>query len=197
MAEVIEAEKFVLRDSNGSSRAELKVDGGLGTSMLWLADKDGRIGASMSVWDDGLRKLELSDENATRAELTLRADNQVQLLMRDKSWAPRAAVQVEPDGRPFLQVSDKNGKLRAELFLAKNDTPWLSFYERDKNRKFIAGMGVAKDGSVALALTDRDEKSYAELRVPRGGVPHMRFLDMKGKVLWSTPEPGKPSEPGK
>jgi len=68
-----------------------------------------------------------------------------------------------------------------------DDTPALSLYEFDKERKFIGGMGVATDGSVLLALVDRAQQSRAELSVPRGGLPRLRFIDKDEKVLWSTP----------
>ncbi len=94
-----------------------------------------------------------------------------------------------------MRVADKNIKTRAELLRAANDTPDLSFYERDKGRKFIAGMGVAKDGSVMLMIADRDQKSSAELRVPRGGLPHLRFIGKDRKILWNTPKLGRLSKP--
>jgi hypothetical protein len=181
---VIEAEKFVLRDTEGNSRGELTVIAG--GSIMRLADEDGNTGAALIVVPDGRRVLELSDKNGVRAEFTVR-DDLAHVLLYDKSFVPRIGMEVQPDGRPFLHVADKNGKSRAQLFVAANDTPFLGFYDRDDDRTFVAGMGVAKDGSMALALTDRDEESSVQLKIPRGGQPHLRFYGRKGKVIWSAP----------
>lgn len=184
VAKVVEAEKFILRDVKGNSRGELTVTAG--ASVLWLSDEDGNIGAALNVVPNGRRVLELSDKNGVRAEFTVR-HNDTHLLLYDKSFVPRIGMEVQPDNRPILQLADKKAKSRVQLFLAANDTPFLSFYDRDKGRTFIAGMGVAKDGSMAVALSDRDEQSYAELKIPRGGKPHLRFIERGGKVMWRAP----------
>ena len=197
VAKVIEAEKYVLRDVHGKRRGELTVTDYGGTA-LWLTDEDGNIGAALSVVPDGARRLELVVKHGTKAEVVVRPkEGDARVLLYDKTRMPRVAMEVLPDGQPIVQIADKNGKTRAQLFLAANDAPFLSFYDRKKDRTFIAGLGVAQDGSMTLALVDREEQSMARLSVPRGGLPSIQFLDRAGKVLWSTPELGKALKPEK
>lgn len=190
---MVEAEKFVVRDTDGKSLAEL---GSIrGSSFLHLTDRSGSGSVSISVVADGPRKLQLWDKYGPRAEMIVQADGESGLRIMDKKGVYRISLDVRSDGLPIMRVADRNSKTRAELLLAANDTPALSFYERDEGRKFIAGMGVAKDGSVMLTIADRDQKSSAELRVPRGGFPHLRFIDKDRKILWSTPKLGRLSKP--
>lgn len=190
---MVEAEKFVVRDTDGKSLAEL---GSIqGSSFLHLTDRSGSGSVSISVVADGPKRLQLWDKHGPRAEMIVQTDGESGLRIMDKKGVYRISLDVQSDGLPIMRVADKNSRTRAELLLAANDTPALSFYERDKGRKFIAGMGVAKDGSVMLMIADRDQKSSAELRVPRGGLPHLRFIGKDRKILWSTPKLGRLSKP--
>ncbi|MFQ5684928.1 MAG: hypothetical protein ACE5HC_16870 [Candidatus Binatia bacterium] len=189
VAKVLEAEKFVVRDTNGNNVAEL---GSIhGSSFLHLTDKDKSGSVSLSALPDGPRRLQLWDKSGPRVQLIATQDGEARLRLFDMKGIPRASLDVQADGLPILRLADKNSKTRAELLLTPDDTPLLSFYDRDKGRKFIGGMGVAEDGSMTLALVDKEEQSLAELRVPPGAAPHLRFIDKDGKVLWSTPELGQ------
>lgn len=103
---VIEAERFVLRDTNGSIRAELGfVDD---VSVLLLNDKDGKPGVALSVFPDGPRRVSLLDRNGnTRSVLTARADGDSGLRLFDENRMHRASLDVMADGRPILRLADK------------------------------------------------------------------------------------------
>ncbi|MCZ6479669.1 MAG: hypothetical protein O6929_04550 [candidate division NC10 bacterium] len=103
---VLEAERFVLRDTNGSIRAELGfIDG---ASVLLLNDKDGKPGVALSVLPDGPRRISLLDRDGrTRSVLTARADGDSGLRLFDKNMMHRASLDVMADGRPILRLADK------------------------------------------------------------------------------------------
>ena len=103
---VLEAERFVLRDTNGSIRAELGfIDG---ASVLLLNDKDGKPGVALSVLPDGPRRISLLDRDGrTRSVLTARADGDSGLRLFDKNLMHRASLDVMADGRPILRLADK------------------------------------------------------------------------------------------
>ncbi len=103
---VLEAERFVLRDTNGSIRAELGfIDG---ASVLLLNDKDGTPGVALSVFPDGPRRVSLLDRNGnTRSVLTARADGDSGLRLFDENRMHRASLDVMADGRPILRLADK------------------------------------------------------------------------------------------
>lgn len=58
----VEAEKFVLRDANGRSRAVLTVSAD-GSPVLALSDQDGTTRATLAVSADGQPGLALYDED--------------------------------------------------------------------------------------------------------------------------------------
>ncbi len=103
---VLEAERFVLRDTNGSIRAELGfIDG---ASVLLLNDKDGKPGVALSVFPDGPRRVSLLDRDGrTRSVLTARADGDSGLRLFDKNMMHRASLDVMSDGRPILRLAEK------------------------------------------------------------------------------------------
>ncbi|MFQ5881799.1 MAG: hypothetical protein ACE5I9_04930 [Candidatus Methylomirabilales bacterium] len=88
VAKEVEAEKFLLRDTSGKTRAVLAMgaDESVGLS---LSDKDG----TARIW------------------LSLGAGGSPVLALFDKTARPRATVRVWPDGLPHLALTDKDGKV--------------------------------------------------------------------------------------
>lgn len=107
---VLEARKFVLRDADGKSRAELGLTMD-GSSVLVLNDEEGSPGVALSVLPDGPRSVSLADENGkTRSVLTARADGDSGLRLFDKNRTHRASLDVRADGSPILRLSPEEGK---------------------------------------------------------------------------------------
>jgi hypothetical protein len=122
---VLEAERFVLRDTNGSIRAELGfIDG---ASVLLLNDKDGKPGVALSVFPDGPRRVTLLDRDGrTRSVLTARADGDSGLRLFDKNLMHRASLDVMADGRPILRLADKEINPAQHTVLSKQvPVPWF------------------------------------------------------------------------
>jgi len=85
---VVQAEKFVVQDASGRTRAEL------GTA------PDGRVA------------LVLFDQNGrSRIELRVLSDDRVGLLLYSKDEKPSAALRVLSDGRALLALYDKEERL--------------------------------------------------------------------------------------
>lgn len=85
---VVQAEKFIVQDASGRTRAEL------GTA------PDGRVA------------LVLFDQNGrSRIELRVLPDDRVGLLLHSKDEKPRAALRVLPDGRALLSLYDNEERL--------------------------------------------------------------------------------------
>ncbi len=128
---VLEARKFVLRDADGKSRAEL----GLmtdGTSVLVLNDENEKPGVALSVLPDGPRTLSLLDtDGKTRSVLTARADGDSGLRLFDKNRTHRASLDVNADGKPILRLSPENSETakkpllpeKRPLFLISDTAP--------------------------------------------------------------------------
>ena len=102
---VVEARRFVMRDADGRSRAELGMTTD-GTSVLVLNDKDERPGVALSVLPNGPRTVSLLDENGkTRSVLTARVDGDSGLRLFDENRTHRASLDVKADGSPILRLS--------------------------------------------------------------------------------------------
>jgi hypothetical protein len=119
VGKVLEAERFVLRDADGTSRAELGVMDG--ASILLLNDKDGKPGVALSVLPDGPRTVSLLDKDGKiRSVLTARADGDSGLRLFDKNRMHRASLDVKADGRPILRLAPEKSKdPREELVVSK------------------------------------------------------------------------------
>lgn len=87
---VVEAEKFVLRDSSGRKRALLTASDSNVTFSLY--DRKGAIGVSLETIDDKGSSLFLTDKKS-----------KIRLLLRSK------------EGMPKVMIIDKNGRIRAVL----------------------------------------------------------------------------------
>ncbi len=107
VGKVLEAEMFVLRDTDGKGRAALGlVDD---TTFLLLNDKDGKPGVALSVLPDGPRMVSLLDKDGrTRSVLTAQTDGDSGLRLFDKDRLHRASLDVMADGRPILRLTEKD-----------------------------------------------------------------------------------------
>jgi hypothetical protein len=139
---IIQAEQFVLVNSNGEGRAILmvhddkpflslfydneKVRAQLDINGLHLLDDNGVVRASHD-----LKGLTLLDENGNlRASLDLNT-----LFLFDKNGKNRATLSVTVlDGKPFLSLNDENENLRACLQVSDRG-PFLSL--NDENDRLI------------------------------------------------------------
>ncbi len=97
---VLEAERFVLRDGRGRTRAALGL-GADGSAGLALADPDGRLRASLMVGADGAPGLGLFDqEEKSRAALVVAGSGVPSLSLYDSQEQARAGLTLRPDGSP-------------------------------------------------------------------------------------------------
>jgi hypothetical protein len=106
---VVEAQKFVLKDSQGRIRAELSTERDQAPK-LWLFDESNHRRAEFSLLADGTPGVRLLDKNQKiRAALQL-LDGKAALNLRDSESHHRAELVVTASGHPYLQLRDKDGK---------------------------------------------------------------------------------------
>ncbi len=105
---VVEAERFVLRDTKGKILATLGAEAS-GLLALVLYDQNGKARAVLGVVADGRPVLSLLDQNGK----------------------DRAGLGLLPDGVPTLSLLDQNGKDRATLAVKADGTPALGLFDRD------------------------------------------------------------------
>ncbi len=125
---VVEAERFVLRDTTGKILAALGTEAS-GILALSLADQTGKVRARLGVQADGGPVLALVDQNGK----------------------PRIGLGVAADGAPGLLLSDQNGKVRLELNVLADGTPGLGLVDQNGKDRFLLSVGF-------LRLFDKDGK---------------------------------------
>lgn len=211
----IEAEKFVLRDTNGNSRAVL--DMVVGKPTLTLNDAKGVPTIVMDGGDDPLFSL---SRNGGKEQVTMLAREELYglavygetkgaingtrvgvgvwkgipgLTLYDESGNERAAIQTEKSG-PTLKLSDLDGKAGFNVWVAPGAGPDLSMYDASGQLRVDL---VAPRGGPSLML--EDENGYSaifgstDLITPSTGRKEMTSaasltLFGKGKkVMWSAP----------
>jgi hypothetical protein len=104
---VVEAERFLLKDAAGRTRAELVVDS---EQSVALRFRDA----------DTMPRLSIGTENGASV-----------LVLNEQGGKVRAGLVTLAQGSPALTLYDNNGKTRAELGLAREGAPALTFTDRD------------------------------------------------------------------
>lgn len=108
---VIEGQKFVLRDSRGKIRGGLAIDS-QGIARLALADEEGKTHVTLSVNENGRSGLYITDSKG--------------LI--------RAGLASLADGTPDLGLADAQGVVRVGIGFDKmRRSPALVFYDHKKN----------------------------------------------------------------
>ena len=173
VAKLVEAERFLVRDTAGKPRATL----GLlpdGSPSLNLIDKNGNIRMAVGLTPEDAPSLNLYDKaETTRAVLATLSDGSPALVLFNKAGETQALLasnfpmKMHPDETPIrptssLLLSDNVGNVRTSLIVSAKGVAGLRIH--DGRNKLRAVLTAGKDGSAILG-----------------------FLDKKGKVIWSAP----------
>jgi hypothetical protein len=128
---VVEAERFVVRDTRGKISATLGAGSGTTTPALSLADQNGKLRAGLAVLSDGAVGLVLADKDGNlRASIGLAADASSQVILYNKEGRGGAGLIVRADGAG-LTLDDKDGERRVMLGLNAYGFPSLHLSDKD------------------------------------------------------------------
>jgi hypothetical protein len=188
---VIRANKFILEDQNGKSRAFLSMNNG--GPRLMMTDQNGKVRVALAILQDIMPSLGLRDENE-KSRIQLYEIGEVSFLdLKDQNEKKRASLSVV-DGMPGLSLFGQNGKERASLSVF-NEGPRLVF--KDQNEKVRAGLRVDNEEGPVLSLLDQNEMTRASLGMSRIITPDGKTISYpessiilfgpKQKVLWQAP----------
>lgn len=140
-ADVVQAQRFVLRDGDGLIRAVLGVQPD-GSTRFALQDRDGRPRLQLTLLGDGSPGIALKDRDGrNRAVLALPPDDMAQIVFADREGYNRASLGLSVDHGSTLMLADPTGEPRAFLAVGVDGTPSLLLYERG------AGSTVGAAGS--------------------------------------------------
>jgi hypothetical protein len=206
VANTIEAERFVLRDTAGNVRASLGLRPD-GTAALGLADDTQQERALLSVTAQGLAAVELTERSGRlRAGLAVRPDGAATLALLDQADRPRvelgatgltlydrngrrrSSMGLEPAGAPAVWLYDGEGNGRAMLAVTSDGQPTLNL--ADAGGKGRLWLRVSSDFQLPfLSLHDRDGKQRVSILLRQGGVPQLALGDANERVIWKAPSP--------
>ena len=156
VTKTVEAERFLLRDANGRTRAVLHTQA------------------------DGSPHLEFHDAAGnTRATLGLAGDA-AHLSLTDAKGKGGTILRTQPNGRPNVTLTDENGTRRAVLFLADDGAPSLAF--SDKQRRSRVVLNLLGNGFASLSLSDGAGRLHAALDLERDGSPSLALYDEKQRT---------------
>lgn len=133
----VEAEEFVVRDSNGSTRAVLGVVAKEGVG-LSLRDHDGKTRCKVGVE-------------------YLNGKSLAGLVLYDRQERRRAEIEVGDDGTPSISLCDEKQEPGASLSVLADGSPFLCFHNSTGVRGGVT-LDLAKDGSPRVEIKGKDGK---------------------------------------
>lgn len=156
----VEAEEFVLRDTNGVARAALSmtVDG----PGLFLYDQSGIVRLGLLIGNDAPGVALFDSLGRPRVSLGLSIDETTTLLMRDVKGTPQVAMIMEEAG-PRLIISEANHGARVE-FAAQRGEASLMFADQNGKPRMVQG---TLGGVPGIALMDASGESRVKLEADK------------------------------
>ncbi len=109
-----------------------------------------------------------------------------ELVLRDDQGTVRAALTLESDGSPTLDLYDRDGKDRARLAVRADGFPGLHLY--DENGRARAAL-FDSSGFAALGFQGGDGRPRALLSVFADGSATFNLFDKDGKGVFQAPGP--------
>jgi len=199
----IEAERFIVIDSAGKTRAVLSMI--LDGPHLVMYDEKGEMRVNLRVGPDG--PLLAFDNEAGKPQTELTAVKGFNGLLTYNYAGTPSTVLGEEEKGPALRLFDADGKPHIELW-STNQAPQMSFRDAagreravmylepqsgapsiafyDQREKIMTALYAAEMGPT-LRLNDSDENPRVELGVRKDGAPSLHMWDVKGNVTWSIP----------
>lgn len=177
-ANVVEAERFVLRDALGLVHAELAVDDHRSAALRFFG-RDGRYRlqvtpAGISLTDGGAQRAGLHMMPGTRA-----SDPSASVLhLADADGKPRGSLTVLADGSSRFLLSDPVGKGGASIQADAGGSARVALTDPDGRN--VAWLGALPDRSRALVVTGEKGASVTISTGP-GGTSEILLRDGGGK----------------
>jgi hypothetical protein len=181
VAKSVEAEKFVLRDSEGRPRAMLHVSRE-GDPFLEMYDAKGKFRCvlfskptetRLSFWDSkGNKQVGVSTDDETGTALHLFNSN----------GETRMSLMSGKEGDGIMVGEKKDGEMNAALLGCNKGMPTLALQRG--SAMFIAAI---TDSGTSTILSDKKGNSRAALNVPEEGQPFLQITDEKGRDLYRKP----------
>jgi hypothetical protein len=203
---VIEATRFLVRDTNGVPRCVLgeHVDGSFG---LVVSDAEARGRAALALHPSGdvtldfqrtdgalacrlisresLSGLTLSDPSGNpRLLAALDEDSRPTLTLLGAGLRPRAELKVTAEGPATLDLYDGEARLRVRVTIADDNTPSVTLADSSEHPRCVALVGA--DDTPAIFMSDGRAPRWAGM-VPAKEAAALNLLNVDGSVAFRAP----------
>ncbi len=176
----IEAERFILKDSNGRVRADLGMDKN-GVRLL-LQDENEKVRLNAAVFAEG-PGIALFDENGAIRYTVSHSSRGPSMVFNDENQKPRAVMRLFKEG-PGLAFLDEKETDRLVLTFTKHDGPALDLYEAGK--QLLVALR-ARNGVNGLAIFDGSGRPRAAIVDSAKKGPQIELLDENEQPLFRKP----------
>lgn len=183
---VVEAERFILRGSDGRPRIEMASipDALGGDAMITLYDPKGNPRAQMNHRQISFMIPRKTDGVASsRMTLGVGDDGVPIIRLFDESESQRMVLQVHTDGKPVLALTDRENNVRARIMLGPDDSPDVSLWDAKVLRSTMRVTDAKGQSAVSLDLTDAKGNTRATMSVDDKDQPKVELLDELGKPV--------------
>jgi hypothetical protein len=112
----------------------------------------------------------------------------------DRDGATRASIALQPDGSPYIALSDKANNRRISMRVRPDGGSTFAMNDSDgKNR---IALDTQADGSASVTVTNRQGKGGAGMLVSPDGNQIVMVRDKDGSVAFAEPQPQPPDDAG-
>lgn len=202
-AEIVEAERFVLRGADGTELGSLGVDAQghpmllmrkdsayaaltLAAPGLVMRGSDGKRGAYLGIDNAGSTVLELtSDKLQQGVKLATHEDGSCGVYLRDETGYPRATMETLAAGDAIYTVRGEKGALRGTFSVDANGNSSNLLLDSLGRRRI--GMVVQADGTPTLSLDDEETRTRASLSMIFDGSPKLELYGAGGDATYKAP----------
>jgi hypothetical protein len=155
----VEAERFVLKDRQGTVRGALAIerDGSPGLSLL---DRQGRQLLSVRAYMDDTAEVSLYSKGDARLMMFATSTGAATLNFLDPKHGAASGLYIKPDGNLGLEF--RSDRRALGLTVAPDGAAKIAF--KDAAGKSLGGMEVKPDGTTEVGLAEEPEK-HAEQTV--------------------------------
>lgn len=202
-ADVVEAERFVLKGADGAEVGSLGLDAKGNPTLLMRKDSsyvlltlsapgllirgpDGKRSAFLGIDSAGSTLLELtSDRLQEGVKLATHEDGSSSVTLRDAAGYPRATMEALATGDSIYTVRGEKGAIRGTFGLDSKGNASSLLLDATGGRRI--GMVVQADGTPILSMEDNTARARANLTTKFDGSPTLELLREDGTPSFEAP----------
>ena len=173
-APVLEATRYVVRDSDGRARAELGVSDDHSAALI-LRDREERARIWLGLSAAAAPRLEFRNPDGTPV-IVLEATTQKELVLRLQSQAASSSARlgVPASGDPELRLERRHGDSARGCRIWVDEAPHMDLLNWDA-------------GPASVAMYDARGRLRAGINVSAEGDPQLLFLDGDDHIVYRAP----------